>query len=86
VTSVAHPLFGQVLGAVGFKRVEGVLFLVVELPDGSPGTIRGDATDVFGEPETGGVGTVLTGEGMRRLRWLTETLAGEMSGRVRKRK
>jgi hypothetical protein len=58
----------------------------VALPDGRPGTIRGDATDVFGEPETGGVATVLTSEGMRRLRWLTERLAGEMSGRIRKRK
>ena len=86
MTAETHPLFGEVLEAVGFKRIEEVLFLVVVLPDGSPGTIRGDATDVFGEPETGGVATVLTVEGMRRVRWLTETLRGEMSDRARKRK
>jgi hypothetical protein len=33
----------------GFKRWNGVLLLVVELPDGSPGTVRADATNVFGQ-------------------------------------
>ena len=28
--------------------MDGVVFLVVQLPDGSPGTIRVDATDVLG--------------------------------------
>ena len=27
--------------------MNGVLLLVVELPDGSPGTVRADATDIF---------------------------------------
>ena len=48
VTVSSHPLFGRLLDAGGFKRLDGVLLLVVQLPDGSPGTIRADATDVFG--------------------------------------
>ena len=42
-----HPLFGELLAALAFRRFAGVLHLVVELPDGSPGTIRADATDVL---------------------------------------
>jgi hypothetical protein len=48
VTVSSHPLFGRLLAAGGFKRLDGVVFLVVQLADGSPGTIRADATDVFG--------------------------------------
>jgi hypothetical protein len=48
VTVSSHPLFGRLLDAGGFKRLDGVLLLVVQLPDDSPGTIRADATDVFG--------------------------------------
>jgi hypothetical protein len=49
VTAEVHPLFGRLLWASGFKRLGGVLHLVVTLPDGSPGTIRADATGVFGD-------------------------------------
>ena len=49
VTTSSHPLFGRLLAARGFKRLDGVVFLVVQLPDGSPGTIRVDATDVLGK-------------------------------------
>lgn len=49
VTASSHPLFGRLLAARGFKRLDGVVFLVVQLPDGSPGTIRVDATDVLGK-------------------------------------
>ncbi|MFN2485436.1 MAG: hypothetical protein ABR609_02295 [Acidimicrobiia bacterium] len=86
MTSATHPLFGKVLEAVSFKRVAGVMYLVVVLPDGTPGTIRGDATGVFGAPEVDGTSTVLTVAGIRRLRVVTETLAGEMPGGVRERK
>jgi len=59
------------LAATGFKRVRGVLLLVVQLPDGTPGTIRADATDVFGDrTPTTGEGTVLSVEGIGRLRAL----------------
>ena len=75
VTSEVHPLFGRLLWASGFKRLGGVLHLVVTLPDGSPGTIPADATGVFGdglqalgEP----AGTVLTVEGIRQLRVLVD--------------
>ncbi|MGH8930935.1 MAG: hypothetical protein ACRDZO_10005 [Egibacteraceae bacterium] len=73
VTSQTHPLYGQLLEARGFKRVDGLVQLVVVLPDSSPGTIRADATNVFGErpvnDEDPGA-TVLSVEGVRRLRAL----------------
>jgi hypothetical protein len=77
VTAATHPLFGRLLWASGFKRLGGVLHLVVILPDGSPGTIRADATGVFGDgglqtPGRSG-GTVLTVEGIRRLRVLVDS-------------
>jgi hypothetical protein len=37
VVAETHPLFGRLLAARSFKRSNGVLLLVVELPDGSPG-------------------------------------------------
>jgi hypothetical protein len=67
-------LFGRLLRAVSFKRLRGVLYLVVELPDGSPGTIRADATDVLGEAPAGGRGMVLDGEGVRALHALVARL------------
>jgi hypothetical protein len=67
VISLRHPLFGQVLAANHFKRVDGVVFLVVTLPDGSPGTIRADATDVCGEADPELVAVVLDGDGLRTL-------------------
>jgi hypothetical protein len=75
VTAATHPLFGRLLWASGFKRLGGVLHLVVVLPDGSPGTIRADATGVFGEggqaPSEPGA-TVLSVEGIRQLRVLVD--------------
>jgi hypothetical protein len=43
------------------------VFLVVTLPDGSPGTIRADATDVCGEADPELVAVVLDGDGLRTL-------------------
>ena len=53
VVAETHPLFGRLLAAKSFKRWNGVLLLVIDLPDGSPGTIRCDATDVLGVVESG---------------------------------
>jgi hypothetical protein len=80
VTGEAHPLFGRLVRAASFKRWNGVLLLVIELPDGSPGTIRADATDVLGAVEVDGPSVVLDAEGLRRLRSLVESL-GSGSGR-----
>jgi hypothetical protein len=57
VMSSAHPLSGRLVAARSFKRLHGELLLVIELPDGSPGTIRADATDVLGagEPAVSGL-------------------------------
>jgi hypothetical protein len=62
--------------AASFKRWNGVLLLVVELPDGSPGTIRADATDVLGSVVADGPVVVLDAEGLRRLRLLVATVSG----------
>ena len=67
MTAATHPLFGELLEASGFKRWRGVLLLVVVLPDGSPGTIRADATDVFATNPAESTGFVLDGEGLQAL-------------------
>ena len=74
MTSPAHPLFGKLLSATGFKRRSGTLLLVVGLPDGAPGTIPASATDVLGG-EAKEVGqTVLSVDGVHRLRELIDGL------------
>ena len=76
VTSAAHPLSGRLVAARSFKRLNGVLLLlVVELPDGSPGTIPAAATDVLGPVEADGPVVVLDAAGWRRLQALAMTLA-----------
>ena len=65
-----HPLFGELLACSGFKRRNGVLLLVVELPDGSPGTVRADATDVFAAAPMTPTGWCWTATGPARCaRW-----------------
>jgi hypothetical protein len=76
VTSVTHPLAGRLVAARSFKRLNGELLLVIELPDGSPGTIPAGATDVLGSAEAGGPPVVLDAGGWRRLRELVAALAG----------
>ncbi len=85
VTGPGHPLFGEVLAASGFRRFAGVLHLVVELPDGSPGTIRADATDVLAAAEPGPAGTVLDAGGVRALRALVTAMGDAGSLRPRRR-
>ena len=74
VTASMHPLFGALLEASGFKRWDGVLLLVVALPDGSPGTIRADATDVFASDPVEPTCFVLDGAGLQGLRVLVAGL------------
>jgi hypothetical protein len=70
VTDCAHPLYGERLRALSFRRRQGVLRLVVVLPDGTPGMVAADATDVFGSDAAvvAGLATTLSVEGVRRLR------------------
>ena len=75
VTGEAHPLFGRLVRARSFKRWHGVLHLVIELPDGSPGAIRADATDALGSVAANGPAVVVDAEGLRRLRLLVTALA-----------
>ena len=75
VTSATHPLSGRLVAARAFKRLNGVLLLVIELPDGSPGTIPAVATDVLGPAEADGPAVVLDAAGWRRLRTLVMMLA-----------
>jgi hypothetical protein len=74
VVAETHPLFGRLLAAKSFKRWNGVLLLVIDLPDGSPGTIRCDATDVLGVVELG-LRSVLDRAGLRALHRLVVQLA-----------
>ena len=74
VVAETHPLFGRLLAAKSFKRWNGVLLLVIVLPDGSPGTIRCDATDVLGVVEPG-LGSVLDAAGLRALHRLVVQVA-----------
>jgi hypothetical protein len=85
VTSMLHPLFGRLLGATGFKRWRGRLLLVVVLPDGSPGTIAADATDVLGEPRAEGSAGVFTVEGLRELKAVVEVLGAGVRSPSRRR-
>jgi hypothetical protein len=67
VTAVTHPLHGRRLRAYAFRHVDGVPHLKVELPDGMPGLVAADATDVFGSGQAAGTGLILSGAGLRRL-------------------
>jgi hypothetical protein len=83
VVAESHPLCGCLLAARSFKRWNGVLLLVVDLPDGSPGTIRADATDVFGPGGSQGVVSVLDAAGLRELHRLVGRLwASRVAGIV----
>jgi hypothetical protein len=81
VTSPVHPLFGRVLQATGFKRWDGALLLVVVLPDGSPGTIPAEATDVLGSPAAPAVVSVLSVEGVRHLRAVLDVVGPRRASR-----
>ena len=74
VVAETHPLFGRLLAAKSFKRWNGVLLLVIDLPDGSPGTIRCDATDALGVVEPG-LRSVLDAAGLRALQRLVVQMA-----------
>jgi hypothetical protein len=74
VTATVHPLFGELLACSGFKRWNGVLLLVVELPDGSPGTVRADATDIFATAPMTPTELVMDGDGIRALHGLVVAL------------
>ena len=76
VTSATHPLSGRLVAARSFTRLHGVLMLVIELPDGSPGTIAAAATDVLGPADAAGPVVVLDAAGWRRLRDLVAVLSG----------
>jgi hypothetical protein len=86
VIDPAHPLFGERLKAVNFQRRNGLLRLVVVLPDGTPGMLPAAATGVFGALDASViVTTTLSVDGVRRLRaavgWVTPP--AERRGRVK---
>ena len=85
VTALAHPLCGCRVRAYAFRHVDGVPHLKVELPDGMPGLVAADATDVFGAgPAAAGAGLVLDGAGLRHLRAVVTRLRdGDPAGEQR---
>ncbi len=86
VIRATHPLFGQVLEATSFKRWRDVLHLVVTLPDGSPGTVPAESTNVFGPEEGDSVATVLSAEGFRHLYEVVGILAAAKNRDRRQRR
>jgi hypothetical protein len=85
VTASAHPLFGELMTASAFRRFAGMVHLVVELPDGSPGTIRADATDVLAVAQSQAAGTVLDTAGVRALRVLVTAMGDAGSPQQQRR-
>jgi len=83
VTSPTHPLFGKLLMALSFQRRNGVLLLVVTLPDGSRGTVPAAATGVFGEGSVQAAPVVLSADGFRHLYELVVALKGDARKRAR---
>lgn len=81
VTAVHHPLFGDRLAVLGWKRVEGIVHLIVRLPDGIPGMVELTSTSAAGPIEEVTAGTVLSVDGVRRLQALLQ--AGDQSRRLR---
>jgi hypothetical protein len=79
VAAAAHPLFGSRLTAYAFRHVDGVLHLKVRLPEGRPGLVRADATDVHGDGEER-PGLVLDVAGLRELRVLVLRLRDGVAG------
>jgi hypothetical protein len=79
VTAVTHPLFGSCLTAYAFRHVDGVLHLKVRLPEGLPGLVRADVTDVHGDGQER-PGLVLDVAGLRELRALVLRLRDGMAG------
>jgi hypothetical protein len=69
------------LRALSFRRRQGVLRLVVVLPDGTPGMVAADATDVFGGDAAvvARLATTLSVDGVRRLRSRLAREAGAAS-------
>ena len=82
VTAVTHPLHGSRLRAYALRHVDGVPHLKVELPDGMPGLVAPEATDVLGGEAAGaGEGLVLDAASLRRLRAVVMRLRhGDASG------
>jgi hypothetical protein len=83
VTSSVHRLFGRLLMPSGFKQRGGVQFLMVLLPDGSPGTIPGAAPDILGADPVRGVVTAPSVEGIWELRAPAGSLKGLGGPRLR---
>jgi hypothetical protein len=84
VVDQAHPLCGERLRALSFRRGRGDLRLVVVLPDGTPGMVTASATDVFGVAgrAPSRPATTLSVDGVRRLRSRVESGGAAASPRA----
>lgn len=85
VTSMTHPLSGRLLAASGFTRRGGVVFLLVTLPDGSPGTLPADATGILNGASQRPGTAVLSADGLLRLHELVTALTPAAQSRSRRR-
>ncbi len=79
LTNRRHPLFGERVLAERAHRWRGELWLVLAHPDGAPARVRLEDTDLLAGSTTQNhqCGLVLSFEGIRRLRELLVSRAGD---------
>lgn len=82
VINPRHPLVGQSLKAERSHCWNGVVWLVVILPDGYPGRLPVGDTDLLGESAnlSSADGTVLSVDGVRQLRQIAGRDGRERDG------
>jgi hypothetical protein len=69
LTSRRHPLVGKLVRVESAHRWNGNIWLVVMLPDGHPGRVRVEETELSGADPLGEMATgTLSLEGLRSLR------------------
>jgi hypothetical protein len=78
-----HQLYGTELAVHGWHRLHGEVHLLLTLPDGSRGYFPATGTALFDAQEPDQPAVIVTGDGIRQLRQLMETLRAR--GRRRRR-
>jgi hypothetical protein len=83
ITWVDHRLYGSELPVHGWHHVQGEIHLLLTLPDGSRGYFPAAGTALFDAQERDRPALILTGDGVRQLRQLMETLGARTRRRRR---
>src|SRR5207302_1283579 len=83
ITWVDHRLYGTELPVHGWHHVQGEIHLLLTLPDGSRGYFPAAGTALFDAHEHNRARLILTGDGVRQLHQLMETLQTRIRRRHR---